>query len=113
MLTQNTPYDSSKNDSNMICSSGNGRPAKLFTRKKRRLEYSKWAQSEQRKEHDARKLNSKQYFLSGIPSNLHICDEPGRYKEKTNRRHQHDNKNKIDHSEDKPTQRIALASCPI
>src|SRR6266516_2529549 len=84
VFAKNTPYNGSKNDSNMICSSGNSRPAKLFTRKKRRLEYGKRAQGEQRKEDDACILNGKQFFLSGIPSNLDIWDEPGRYKEEAN-----------------------------
>src|SRR6059058_514979 len=84
-----------KSDSKMICSSGNSRPAKLFTCKKRRLEYGKRAQGEQRKEDDACILNGKQFFLSGIPSNLDIWDEPGRYKEEANSCQQHNNKNKI------------------
>src|SRR5207302_7961133 len=100
VFTKYTPYDGSENNSNMICGSGNSRPAKLFTCKKRRLEYGKRSQGKQRKEDDTCILNGKQFLLNSVPSNLNIWDEPGRYKEKADGCHQHDNKNKIYYGED-------------
>ena len=92
----------------MVRGGGDGRPAKLFTRKESGLQHREGSQGQKREEDDARKLRGEQLLLWGIAPHLDVTDKPGGNKEKDNSRGQHNQKHEIDQGENKATQLFAL-----